>query len=59
MALLGSLQTGASGIRTHDDVVGNNIANVNTFGFKRNEVAFEDVMGNRSSGASFTQVTNG
>ena len=48
MALLGSLQTGASGVRTHGKamaVVGNNIANVNTFGFKRNEVAFEDVMG--------------
>ncbi len=63
MALLGSLQTGASGVRTHGKamaVVGNNIANVNTFGFKRNEVAFEDVMGNEyPQGASFTQVTNG
>ena len=52
MALLGSLQTGASGVRTHGKamaVVGNNIANVNTFGFKRNEVAFEDVMGNELS----------
>ena len=63
MALLGSLQTGASGVRTHGKamaVVGNNIATVNTFGFKRNEVAFEDVMGNEyPQGASFTQVTNG
>ena len=49
MALLGSLNTGASGVRTQGktmQIVGNNIANVNTFGFKSNQVAFEDLMGN-------------
>ena len=42
MALLGSLATGASGVKTQGksmQVIGNNIANVNTFGFKRNNVA--------------------
>jgi flagellar hook protein FlgE len=63
MALLGSLQTGASGVKTQGkamQVIGNNIANVNTYGFKRNVVAFEDLMGNSyPQGGSFTQVTNG
>jgi len=37
MALLGSLNTGASGVKTHGksmQIIGNNIANVNTFGSK-------------------------
>ena len=63
MALLGSLNTGASGVKTHGktmQVVGNNIANVNTFGFKRNNVAFEDLMGNAwPQGGSFTEASNG
>ena len=63
MALLGSLNTGASGVQTHGkamQVVGNNIANVNTFGFKRNSVAFEDLMGNaQPQGATFTKASNG
>jgi flagellar hook protein FlgE len=63
MALLGSLNTGASGVKTHGktmQVVGNNIANVNTFGFKRNNVAFEDLMGNAwPQGASSTEASNG
>ena len=49
MALLGSLNTGASGVKTHGkamQLIGNNIANVNTFGYKANDVAFEDLMGN-------------
>ncbi len=63
MALLGSVNTGASGVQTHGkamQVVGNNIANVNTFGFKRNSVAFEDLMGNaQPQGATFTKASNG
>jgi flagellar hook protein FlgE len=49
MALLGALQTGASGVKTYGkamQVTGNNISNVNTFGFKRNIIAFEDLLGN-------------
>jgi len=63
MALLGALQTGASGVRAHGKamtVVGNNIANVNTYGFKRNKVSFEDVMGGEyPQGGSFTKASNG
>ena len=63
MALLGSLNTGASGVKTQGktmQVVGNNIANVNTFGFKSNKVAFEDLMGNAwPQGATFTKASNG
>ena len=63
MALLGSLNTGASGVKTQGktmQVVGNNIANVNTFGFKSNKVAFEDLMGNAwPQGSAFTKASNG
>ena len=41
-------------------VTGNNISNVNTFGFKRNIIAFEDLLGNDyPQGRSFTKVSNG
>ena len=63
MALLGSLNTGASGVKTQGktmQIVGNNIANVNTFGFKRNHVAFEDLIGNSwPQGSAFTKASNG
>ncbi len=62
MALLGSLATGASGVKTQGksmQVIGNNIANVNTFGFKRNNVAFEDLMGNQypQGGSAFSPLS--
>ena len=41
-----SLYTGVSGMKTHQqkmDVIGNNIANVNTTGYKTNVVTFADV----------------
>ena len=63
MALLGSLATGASGVKTMGksmQVIGNNIANVNTYGFKRNSIAFEDLVGNEyPQGGSFTEASNG
>ena len=63
MALLGSLNTGASGVKTHGkamQLIGNNIANVNTFGYKSNDVAFEDLMGNSwPQGSSLTKASNG
>ena len=62
MALLGSLNTGASGVQTQGktmQIVGNNIANVNTFGFKRNHVAFADLMGNSwPQGAGFSKCSS-
>ena len=45
--MINSLRSGVSGIRTHQvrmDVIGNNIANVNTPGFKRSRVAFHEVL---------------
>jgi flagellar hook protein FlgE len=42
------MQTGVSGLRTEGEalgVVGDNIANVNTVGFKRQRANFEDVLG--------------
>lgn len=45
MALLNSLYTGVSGLRSHQsmmDVIGNNIANINTIGFKGSRMTFSD-----------------
>lgn len=45
MALLNSLFSGVSGLKNHQatmDVIGNNIANVNTIGFKGFRVTFSD-----------------
>ncbi len=45
MALLNSLFSGVSGMQNHQsmmDVIGNNIANVNTIGFKGSRVTFSD-----------------
>ncbi|MAE69530.1 MAG: hypothetical protein CME06_03565, partial [Gemmatimonadetes bacterium] len=45
--MLRSLYSGVSGLRNHQtrmDVIGNNIANINTFGYKGGRVAFADIM---------------
>lgn len=47
MSLMNSLATGVSGLRgfqTKMDVIGNNIANVNTTGFKAGRVSFAEMM---------------
>lgn len=52
--MLRSLYSGISGLRQHQqgmDVVGNNIANVNTTGFKSSRVIFEDLFSQTLSGA--------
>lgn len=54
--MLRSLFSGISGLRSHQtmmDVVANNIANVNTTGFKSSNVIFEDTLSQiiRSAGA--------
>lgn len=57
-----SLLAGVSGLRTHQtllDVVGNNLANVNTIGFKGQRVEFQDLLFqtlSRSSATSSNQV---
>ena len=45
MSLLNSLFSGVSGLKNHQtmlDVIGNNIANVNSIGFKGSRVTFSD-----------------
>lgn len=45
--MMRSLYSGVAGLRTHQvkmDVVANNIANVNTPGFKKNNVTFQDTL---------------
>lgn len=45
--MMRSLYSGVSGLRNHQtrmDVIGNNIANINTFGFKSSRVSFSDIM---------------
>ncbi len=53
--MLRSLYSGVSGMKVHQskmDVIGNNIANVNTVGFKSSQVTFSDVLYQTSSAAS-------
>lgn len=45
--------------QTKLDVIGNNIANVNTYGFKKGRVTFKDTMNQTISGASAAQVNRG
>src|SRR5699024_5716857 len=52
--MLRSMYSGISGMKgfqTKLDVVGNNIANVNTAGYKKGRVTFQDLMSQTTSGA--------
>lgn len=53
--MLRSLYSGVSGLKVHQsrmDVIGNNISNVNTVGFKSSQVTFSDVLYQTSAAAS-------
>ncbi|HNO26679.1 MAG TPA: flagellar hook-basal body complex protein, partial [Leptospiraceae bacterium] len=53
--MMRSLYSGVSGLKNHQvrmDVVGNNIANVNTHGFKTERVTFQDMISQELQGAS-------
>lgn len=53
--MLRSLYSGISGLKVHQqkmDVIGNNIANVNTYGFKSSRVTFKDVFYQTMTGSS-------
>lgn len=58
-----AMYSGVSGLRAHQtrmDVIGNNIANVNTYGFKSSRTTFRDVFYQTLSGASQgTQLRGG
>lgn len=60
--MMRSLFAGVSGLRNHQtrmDVIGNNIANVNTVGFKASRVNFEDILSQTMQGASSAQGNRG
>ncbi|MCH5345074.1 MAG: flagellar hook-basal body complex protein [Acetatifactor sp.] len=63
--MMRSLFSGVAGLKTHQtkmDVIGNNIANVNTVGFKSSSIVFSDLMSQttqRASGANATTGTGG
>ncbi|MFC2603122.1 MAG: flagellar hook-basal body complex protein, partial [Treponema sp.] len=53
--MMRSLYSGVSGLQNHQtrmDVIGNNISNVNTTGFKRGRVNFQDMISQQISGAA-------
>ena len=53
--MMRSLYSGVSGLQNHQtrmDVIGNNISNVNTTGFKRGRVNFHDMISQQLSGAA-------
>ena len=60
--MMRSLYSGVSGLKNHQtrmDVVGNNISNVNTTGFKSSRVTFSDTLSQTLSGASSPTDTIG
>ncbi|MGM0928710.1 MAG: flagellar hook protein FlgE [Actinomycetota bacterium] len=60
--MLRSLYSGISGLRSHQtmlDVTGNNIANVNTTGFKASSVQFQDTLSQMTQGAGGPQAQAG
>jgi len=60
--MLRSLFTGISGLRNHQtllDVIGNNISNVNTVGFKKSRVEFRDLLYQSIQSGSAPQAGRG
>ncbi len=53
--MMRSLFSGVSGLQNHQtrmDVIGNNISNINTTGFKKNRALFQDMLYQQLSGAA-------
>ena len=60
--MMRSLYSGVAGLKTHQtkmDVIGNNIANVNTVAFKSSSVVFQDVLYQMTSNASGANAATG
>lgn len=60
--MMRSLYSGVSGIKSHQtrmDVIGNNISNINTIGFKSSRVTFADMLSQSSYSASSPTETSG
>ncbi len=53
--MMRSLYSGVSGLQNHQtkmDVIGNNISNVNTYGFKKGRATFQDMISQQINGAA-------
>lgn len=62
MAFLRSLSAGVTGLRNHTlmmDVIGNNVANINTIGFKASRITFGEMFAQTLRGASAGSATSG
>ncbi len=60
--MMRSLFSGVAGLRTHQtkmDVIGNNIANVNTVGYKSQSVTFQDLMYQTTQASSAANAQTG
>lgn len=60
--MMRSLFSGVAGLKSHQtrmDVVGNNISNINTVGFKSSRVTFADMLSQTQTGASTPSTTLG
>lgn len=60
--MLRSMYSGISGMKNFQvklDVIGNNIANVNTYGFKKGRTTFKDLVSQQIAGASAPDQTKG
>lgn len=60
--MMRALYSGVAGLKTHMqrmDVIGNNIANVNTYGFKSSRATFRDMYYQQVRGASAGTMTRG
>ena len=60
--MMRSLFSGVSGMKNHQtrmDVIGNNISNVNTYGFKTGRVTFQDMLSQTLAGAAKPEDNKG
>jgi flagellar hook protein FlgE len=60
--MMRSLFSGVSGLKNHQtrmDVIGNNISNVNTYGFKASRVTFQDMLSQTIAGAAKPEENKG
>ena len=60
--MMRSLYSGVSGLKTHQtkmDVIGNNIANVNTVAFKSSSIVFSDLLSQTTQNASGPNALTG
>lgn len=60
--MMRALFSGVAGLKNHQtrmDVIGNNVANVNTYGFKSSRVTFQDMLSQTISGAAKPEENKG